>query len=200
MCRQIVNPTKKATQTPYGTCKVVMTWRPHALACTNGQPCNARLGCRVARKRTVSVNSIFYEFQHLDRTARFDATGSGLLWARTTGLKLWPGATVQAEFLLRFSNQIFSNTFPPISVDHQGRSSAVSMREAGSSDMAGSGLHTLTEGAATSPISDPLTSLPWRDKVVIELGCGLGLLSTTSAWLGAQVLAGGRRSFKPRGC
>jgi hypothetical protein len=89
----------------------------------------------------------------LGRTFDFPHAGSGLLWARSTGLKLWPGAQLLARAACEADGAALAALHP--------------RRAAGGAAAWGG----------------------WRDKAVLELGCGLGLVACAVAWMGAKVVA-----------
>ena len=93
----------------------------------------------------------------------FPHRGTGLLWARSTGLKLWPGAALLARALRE--ERLLASLHPRLAGRAQGGG--------------------------------------WRleDRLVLELGCGLGLVACTAAWLGARVVAtdGDRDLLRVRG-
>jgi hypothetical protein len=89
------------------------------------------------------------------RALEFPYRGSGLLWARSTGLKLWPGAVLLSRCL----------------------------------EEAPSLLAPLHPRLAARPAGGAGGGWVWQDKLVLELGCGLGLVACTAARLGARVVA-----------
>ncbi len=100
----------------------------------------------------------------------FAAMGSGLLWARSTGLKVWPGAMQLAhvmndmELVLRRRSEGVGATTTRQRPEDSGSSLAI---------------HSIG--------GDDVRQWSWQDKIVVELGCGLGLCSVIAARLGAKV-------------
>uniref|UniRef100_A0A7S3R7C6 Uncharacterized protein n=1 Tax=Dunaliella tertiolecta TaxID=3047 RepID=A0A7S3R7C6_DUNTE len=98
--------------------------------------------------------------------ASFPETGSGLLWARSTGLKVWDGAKVLSQLLLRPTmNDVVAPAF-------QGKPREENSRCSSSS-------------SSSQSADGRLLSL--EDQTVVELGAGLGLCSVAAAHKGAQV-------------
>ncbi|KAF5833170.1 hypothetical protein DUNSADRAFT_10620 [Dunaliella salina] len=100
-----------------------------------------------------------------DFRASFPETGSGLLWARSTGLKVWDGAKVLSQLLLRPTLDDVVAKAPSFHGNLQDESSKCS----------------------SSSADGCLFSL--EDRMVVELGAGLGLCSVAAAHKGAQVVA-----------
>lgn len=110
-----------------------------------------------------SVAPVSCYLEPLARRFEFPHRGSGLLWARSTGLKLWPGAMLLSRAIAEDHGKLLASLFGD-----------------GGGDGSGG------DGQSSAP--DPPWH-GWRDAAVLELGCGLGLVSSTAAWLGARVVA-----------
>jgi hypothetical protein len=104
----------------------------------------------------------------LGRTLDFPHRGSGLLWARSTGLKLWPGAMLLARTVAEADGALLASLHPALRGGGGG--------SGGDSD-----------SSAAAPRRPRWRG--WRDARVLELGCGLGAVSSAAAWLGARVVA-----------
>lgn len=120
------------------------------------------------RRRLTCCAAIRHDFERYGATAMFALPQSGLLWARTTGLKLWPGAVVLSDFILRYSEHIDNNKMQAIL--------APPLEGSSSADAAQS-----TSGRVA------INGEAWKDRSVLELGCGVGMLSVVAAWMGARV-------------
>jgi len=114
---------------------------------------------------------IEHAFPECGRAARFPATGSGLLWARTTGLKVWPAARVLSAFLL----------------DHgPAAAGALRAREPVAADLVAA---LPPAGAAAAAGASGGVPQTLSGVQAIELGAGLGLATVVAAWLGADATA-----------
>lgn len=92
------------------------------------------------------AGGLLYEVKELGLVLTYDKLGSGLLWARSTGLKIWPGATALVDYITQ-----------PEEFTVVGRLTG--------------------------------TDVQLKDKTVLELGCGLGVVSLVAGQLGAKVIA-----------
>ncbi|GAX84933.1 hypothetical protein CEUSTIGMA_g12354.t1 [Chlamydomonas eustigma] len=131
--------------------------------------------------------------------------GSGLLWARSTGLKVWPGAMALSTIMLNDMNRVISTLIgaqaaacrqspehlPPFIPDIIVNSDNIVAHEdpAVKPKCQGHSEFLNNEGALNKPVQHPVTIWTWQGKVVVELGCGLALCSIVAAQQGAQVIA-----------
>jgi hypothetical protein len=120
----------------------------------------------------------------LDRTLSFPHRGSGLLWARSTGLKLWPGALLLARAAAEADGALLASLHPCLRRAATAAGAATAAAASSSVAAPAGGVRAaLGSGAA------PPAWRGWQDARVLELGCGLGAVAATATWLGARVVA-----------